>query len=525
VALVVLLTGCTSWEDVRDGVIHPANHVLHRELPGALRDHNPDALAALCLPEVQEAARADAVELLAPFAFVEFAHCLIEDAELDDDVLTAQCLLKVDGVDADERRLTVEQRREYVLQRVVDAETALANPHDGSSWRITGFRVFSSDLQQEEGPGPAYADETTQRGLVFHQTSRGVVDRGGVVQSYLAGSGLALGDIDGDGYDDVLMVGGGELRLFRNRQGTFSDETEARGITAPPTGELRCGYFADIDNDRDPDLFVGLVNGPNLLFKNERGRYRLVPESESGLTSTEETASACFADFDQDGDLDLYIVNGRNLYVDDPDPIYNAKNAVANQYFRNRGDGTFEDLTEESGADDPGWGLGCTTTDYDLDGDVDLFVANDFGPDLLYRNRGDGTFEDVSDEAGIIYRGSAMSADAGDVNGDGYPDIYISGMASNSRWMARMPSFPVPLTFPLSVIFRGVALDAIWEMLHGNRLYMNQQDGTFREVSAASQTQFAFWGWAAVMFDHDNDGDLDIYAVNGFYSGEKPDDL
>ncbi|HVR73657.1 MAG TPA: VCBS repeat-containing protein, partial [Planctomycetota bacterium] len=225
------------------------------------------------------------------------------------------------------------------------------------------------------------------------------------------------------------------------------------------------------------------------------------------------------------GHLDLYIVNGSNLFRRHPEPIYNALNAVPNALYVSNGDGTFTDRTREAGVGHSGWGLAVTTADYDLDGDTDIFVGNDVGFDVLYRNRGDGTFDDVTQEAGIIYRGSTMSAAWGDLDGDGYPDLFAPAMDSNSRWMTRQPGFPSPAPWFVNLFLRSIVLDILNEMLYGNRLYMNNRDGTFREVADSARVRRNGWAWSGIFLDYDNDGDQDIFCCNGFVSGPERKDL
>jgi hypothetical protein len=182
-------------------------------------------------------------------------------------------------------------------------------------------------------------------------------------------------------------------------------------------------------------------------------------------------------------------------------------------------------VTDRAGVGDSGWALACTTADYDSDGDVDLFVANDFGKNVLYRNRGDGSFDDVTEEAGIGIRASHMGASFGDVDGDGHPDLFVTAMASNSAWIVDQPGFPAPAPFPIGFLFRGAVLEALKEMLGGNRLFMSRGDGTFTEVSTLSGTRHSGWAWGGVFFDYDNDGRLDIYVPNGLVTGEDSADL
>jgi hypothetical protein len=293
----------------------------------------------------------------------------------------------------------------------------------------------------------------------------------------------------------------------------------------PKKGECRFGIFGDIDNDGDADLFVGVVHGPSHLYIMSEGRYEVFASDAKGVVSSLGATSACFADFDRDGDLDLYVTNGGNLLEKLPAPIYDAKNGGANQLFLNRGDGTFEDGTEHAGVGDTGWGLACSSVDFDHDGDLDLYVANDFSYDALYENQGDGTFVEVTHDRGIVHRGSSMGLAIGDVDADGDFDFFISGMESQSRWIIDQPHFPVPAIWPISFLFRSYVLSSMKMALHGNRFYLNRGDGSFDEVSTASGTPHSGWAWGGVFLDYDNDSRQDIYVVNGFYSGQEKDDL
>ena len=508
---VLLHSGCASWDETREQIVDPLNRLVHADYPQALLTGDPDQVAGLFSDELREWAVEDAHSMLDPFEFIDRSRCVIHasDPPGDDGSVRTECVLRLDGLKAD-GLCTFEQ------DRVITARPAA----DG--WRITAVEIGAT---REIATGSRFEDQATERGLIAVSRSRGMPDRSGTMQTYLGSSGVAVGDANGDGLDDLLLVSGDRLRLFLNDDGNFTETTAAAGIETPATGECRCAYFGDIDNDGDADLFVGMLEHPNLLFENlGGGRFREVPESESGLCSLGHTSSACFGDFDRDGNLDLVVVNGNNIYLEHPDPPYAAKNGHADFYFKGSGDGRFVEATEEAGLGDTGWALACAASDYDRDGDLDLFVANDLGLDLLYQNQGDGTFRDVAGDAGIIYHGSSMSADFGDLNGDGWPDLYVSGMASNSRWVLNQPGFPLPAPIPIRWLFKGMILDILWEMFHGNRLYLNQGDGTFRDVSLETKSYWLGWAWSSLFLDFDNDGLLDIYGVNGFYTGEQAAD-
>ena len=508
VTLVVLVASCASWEETRREIVTPLNQLVHFDYPQALRGGDTARTTSLFAPELQEWAMQDLMDITGRFSRIDRSRCVIYDSAPPDDTgaVRTECVLRLDGI-SNGASFTWQQ------DRVITARSV------AGEWKITGVETGHSISVPS---ATVFAEEAGARGLIAPNKSRGSLDRTGVFRTYLGSAGVAVGDADGDGADDLLMISGDRLRLFLNRDGQFENVTESSGIVTPDQGECRSGYFADIDNDGDQDLFVAMLEGENLLFENEgRGKFRSVPCSESGLVTTHgQTSSACFGDFDRDGDLDLVLANGNNVYLIDPDPERNARNGFADQYFRNNGDGTFVDATEEAGIGETGWSLACSVSDFDKDGDLDLYIGNDIGLDVLYANRGDGTFEDVTEDAGLTYPGASMSTDFGDVNGDGWPDLYVAGMASNSRWMLRQPGFPVPAPWPISWLFRGYVLDVMWQMFHGNRLYLNNRDGTFREESIASRSDWLGWAWSAVFLDYDNDGLLDIYCANGFLTGE-----
>ncbi len=516
------LTGCQSWADIRDGVVQPVNQLVHKSYPRAIRSGELEAVMVLYRPgtALAERERREMAALLGRFTSVEHVECVIRDAMAEPDggerVVTLVDL-RVDGTTPEGDRLTLTRSRRLVAGRRADG---------GEGWELVDAETIGPDAEGRTS-APRFTDEATSRGLTFDNRCRGVIARDGSTQPYHAGSGLAVGDVDGDGHDDILLVGSGDLRLFRNDgTGRFADETAARGVITPETGICRMGVFGDVDGDGDADLFVGVIEGPNLLFRNEgSGRFERVPEAESGLRSSGDTTTACLFDPDGDGDLDLYVGSGGNLHRNTPDPIYDARNGAANQLFENLGDGTFRDVTDAAGVGDVGWTLAVTTVDYDADGDTDLFVANDFGWDSLYRNDGGLQFTEVAREVGIAHRGSSMSAAFDDLDGDGDADLFISGMASNTAWMVEQESFPLPAPWPIALLFRGQIVSIMREMFWGNRTYVNRGDGTFEEVSPTAGSRDAGWGWAAVPIDFDDDGRVDVYNVDGFISNVDPDDL
>ncbi len=318
--------------------------------------------------------------------------------------------------------------------------------------------------------------------------------------------GVALFDFDRDGRLDVFLSNGAAQpdlvkshprywnRLYRqlpNRQ--FVDVTEAAGVAGE--GYSMGVAAADYDGDGWTDLFVAGV-GRNLLYRNVRGqRFELVPFPATGWS-----ISAGWFDYDRDGDLDLFVVNyvkydpaaepfcgdARAGYRTYCHPRYYT--AVPNSLFRNDG-GRFADVSTASGiAMHAGKGMAVAFADYDRDGWLDAAVTNDTEPNFLFRNRGDGTFEELGMPAGIALNDdgralSSMGVDFRDVNNDGRPDLFITALVNE--------------TFPLFLnLGRGLFAD---------RTYPSK-------VGAAT---IAFSGWSTGTYDFDNDGRKDLFAANG----------
>ncbi|MGH9782672.1 MAG: FG-GAP repeat domain-containing protein, partial [Terriglobia bacterium] len=235
-------------------------------------------------------------------------------------------------------------------------------------------------------------------------------------------AGIATADYDNDGFYDLLIPDGVASKLFRNRRdGAFEDVTAQAGLAG--LDGVSVGVFGDYDNDGWKDLFVSRTFRPNQLFRsNGDGTFTDVT-APSGIGADCCTTVAAWADYDNDGLLDLYV--GR--YLDPRKAIpttFYARNGEPNQLYRNNGDGTLSNVTERAGVGEAGLCLGVVWGDYDDDGDADLYVVNDFGRSTLYRNNGDSTFTDVTVESNTLAYGAGMSASFADYDNDGRLDIY-----------------------------------------------------------------------------------------------------
>jgi hypothetical protein len=276
------------------------------------------------------------------------------------------------------------------------------------------------------------------------------------------GGGVAWVDVDGDGLLDAYFVNGAPLpgaattatlptnRLYRNLGGgAFADVTAASGLGDTTYGLGACA--ADIDNDGDTDIYVTNY-GPNVLYRNEGdGTFTDISE-EAGVAHGGFSSGCAFADFDNDGLLDLFVANYVVLDLDDPPECAQHDlraycrpedyAATRDVLYHNNGDGTFTDVSQAAGITKSGRGLGVVWTDFDADGFPDAFVANDRMPNFLYRNQGDGSFDEVGEFAGAAYNEhgyseSGMGVAAGDYDNDGATDLFVTNYQAQTNTLYR----------------------------------------------------------------------------------------
>lgn len=344
------------------------------------------------------------------------------------------------------------------------------------------------------------------------------------------GSGLAWGDYDGDGDDDLYLAGfagplgvgadpAGTNRLYRNDGGSFVDVTEQARV-ADLEGFGMGAFFADIDDDDDLDLYVTNF-GANRLFRNRGDGAFDEVAAELGLDDERWSIAAAFADYDRDGRLDVYVTS----YVDydataainvsaPADPNWqgvpytlnpNAFDPVANGLFHQGPGGRFEDRALELGASDPnGRSLAATFVDLDGDGWLDLYVANDVSPNALLLNRGgeigDALFEDVSSRTGTADPRGSMGVSVADLpfegETDGRPDLFVT------HWVAQE-----------NALYQAIEL--------GGRLEYRDRVRKYRLAEVSTDRV----GWGSAFVDFDLDGRLDIAVANGSTLEENPETL
>lgn len=346
--------------------------------------------------------------------------------------------------------------------------------------------------------------------------------------------GISVVDYDNDGFYDLFIPDGVSSRLFRNLQdGTFEDVTDKSGLGG--LDGVSVATFADYDNDGLKDLFVSRTFRPNQLFHNNGDGTFTDVTRESGIGEDSCTTVAGWADYDNDGFLDLYV--GR--YLDPrraiPTTFY-ARNGEPNQLYHNNGNGTFTNVTRHAGVGDKGLCLGVAWGDFNDDGLPDLYVVNDFGRKTLYQNNGDGTFADVTVKSNALAYGAGMSASFVDYDNDGKFDYYVTHIRSEHSWYAEAPTVrrymlkcltqgtwktDVPLYFE---IFKQSGRDFVrvfQQMASGNTLLRNRGDGKFEDVSARANANPPGWFWGASFADFDNDGWQDLYIANGWVYNDK----
>ena len=310
-------------------------------------------------------------------------------------------------------------------------------------------------------------------------------------------NGVSVADIDNDGFDDlyVCQPAGLPNRLYRNRgDGTFEDITETSGLGL--LENTACALFADFDNDGRQDVVVVRASGP-LLFLNEGGgKFRHKPGAFQFAKSPQGTfTGAAAADYDRDGWLDIYFClyvyyRGTDQYKY-PLPYHDAENGPHNFMMRNNRDGTFRDVTAESGLNQNNtrYSFCCGWCDYDRDGWPDLYVVNDFGRKNLYRNNGDGTFSDVALQAGVEDVGAGMSVCWTDFDNDGAEDLYVADMwsAAGER-IAAQETFKKDSQGEVRALYRKHAM--------GNSLFRNS--GTaFEDTKNSASVGMGRWSWSS----------------------------
>jgi enediyne biosynthesis protein E4 len=387
-------------------------------------------------------------------------------------------------------------------------------------------RIASASLAPgASGPELFFSDVTSEVGLDFeHRSSRWLGEfRHKQVKTppTFSGGGVAAEDVDGDGHVDILLVGGaGNALLMNTGQGGFVDMTAEAGLDYRrpdgTTAEARKPIIADFDNDGLQDILVTYVNDDHRLYRNLGGRRFEDVSKAGGLGGAGLVGGPATAfDFDGDGLLDLYIGYFGN-YLEGAFPAQERDNhsALPNKLFRNVGSMVFEDVTEASGTGDRGWTQAVSHVDLDADGHQDLVVANDYGRNAFFRNTGEGEFLDMSSELGRGEALHSMNVGVTDINLDGFPDIYISNIATlvkDNKYT--FPDVNTPLDFDLRAMSGMLIKEADTFLVSATAA--GKFSGYVLSDDVERGQSSTGWAWDAEFLDFDHDGDDDLYLVNG----------
>ena len=338
--------------------------------------------------------------------------------------------------------------------------------------------------------------------------------------------GLAIGDVNNDGLEDVYVCqlsGLPNLLFLQNRDGTATEIAASAGVDY--LEQTRGALLVDLDNDGDQDLVLALHPELLVLAGDGSGQFSVVAR----LTAS-AVYSLAASDYDGDGDLDLFACRYSETTVYDrtsglnaaPIPYYDANNGAPSAMFRNDGNWEFVDVTREVGLDvnNRRFSFAASWEDYDNDGDVDLYVANDYGRNNLYRNDvpAGGGFVDVAAQTGVEDIATGMSTAWGDYDRDGWMDLYVGNMWSSAgNRVSFQPKFQATAEKKTRGIMQRIA--------RGNTLFKNNGNGSFRDVSDQEAVTMGRWSWGSTFVDVNNDGWEDLVVANGFVTGTDADDL
>lgn len=383
------------------------------------------------------------------------------------------------------------------------------------AWRLRSFAL--GHLQGMSREHALFTDISAELGIAYREEARkdGAPFRQGATRQPF--NGAACADVNGDGWWDFFFAGKLRNSLYlADGQGGFQEVAAEWGVAAPADGS-GCAFF-DFDNDGDQDLFVasegrrekdGSIRGqPWRMFRQDNGRFREVSK-ELGLDQTMASQSVVILDYDKDGWLDIYVTNYGDRRTEDVNSWHDGDNGQPDALLRNLEGKGFRNMAEEAGVALPRWSYAAAAADFDRDGDQDLYVAHDYAVNAFFRNNGDGTFEEVGSELAAEDLGFGMGVNWADLNHDGLLDLYVANMfvPAAARIMRR-----------LQIDADGMAMPH--KLSRGNTILLQQIDGTFALAPEEIGGVNGLWAWGVAVNDFDLDGYLDVFCTNGMFTRE-----
>lgn len=471
------------------------------------RSWTPDAKAT----RTQQGRLAEWTRLLEHFAEVEDARVKVRGATFDDDARSvpgSDVPTAAPGARGDARIAF------WIVGRNRDGHREWARggfdarvgyPEDGR-WRIEGIR--NASLASMTASVDMFSEVSVPAGVAESLPAFGTPKNSGFVWK-----GAAAGDLNGDGSIDLFVTAANRNIVYLNDgAGRFREASRETGA-----GQLATGsgpLLLDYDNDGDLDVFISAV-GPQVLLQNRLTEDRELRFHDVSLETRVAVPavgfSAAAADVNRDGRPDIYVTSYNHYGRVTPNSWSAATNGTPNLLFVSQPNGGYRQEAARWGVDDSRWSYAAAFADVDEDGRADLYVANDFGENALFMNKG-ARFVDEAKERGVIDPGNGMGVSFGDYNNDGRLDLHVTNMSSTAgnRILGRL--------------FPEAGSTVLHKLASGNNLYENIGGGRFKDVTKQVGGLSAMWAWGGGFIDVDNDGTEDIFTPNGFISGKSMKD-